>query len=240
MKDVNKRSKTDYHISHANGSGANEGTGVTPGVPYGSEDKQISWKLSDDEDDNETESDNDGDDFIHPKFSTHDEEVRHDKEDKDEECLDLRVHTPSHFESADDETYEEVTQGDNVEEEKLDEEQTNKEEEVNELHNDVNINLEGRDTEMTDALLANVQTTQVKEDTHVIITVVTPEVQQQSSSVSSGFISNMLNPNPDAGIDSILNLNIESTSLIDVLWKRIFKKRNKKKAKNKHRMERTK
>ncbi|GJY24874.1 hypothetical protein Tco_0398532 [Tanacetum coccineum] len=26
----------------------------------------------------------------------------------------------------------------------------------------------------------------------------------------------MLNPNPDAGIDSILNLNIESTSLVDV------------------------
>ncbi|GJV33594.1 hypothetical protein Tco_1393994 [Tanacetum coccineum] len=70
---------------------------------------------------------------------------------------------------------------------------------------------------MTDALLANVQTTQVIQDTHMIITIVTPEVQQQSSSVSSGFISNMLNPNPDAGIDSILNLNIESTSLIDVL-----------------------
>ncbi|GKA57985.1 hypothetical protein Tco_0757173 [Tanacetum coccineum] len=217
MKFVTKRSKTDYRIFHASCSGANEGTGVTPGVPYGSEDEQISWKSSDDEDDNETESDNDGDDFIHPKFSTHDEEVRQDKEDKDEECLDLRVHTPSHFESTDDETYDEVTQGDNVEEEKLDEEQTNKEEEVNELYNDVNINLEGRDTKMTDALLANVQTTQVIEDTHVIITVVTPEVQQQSSSVSSGFISNMLNPNPDAGIDSILNLNIESTSLIDVL-----------------------
>ncbi|GJS22894.1 hypothetical protein Tco_0451526 [Tanacetum coccineum] len=34
---------------------------------------------------------------------------------------------------------------------------------------------------MTDTLLANVQATQVIEDTHVIITVVTPEVQQQSS-----------------------------------------------------------
>ncbi|GJY43004.1 hypothetical protein Tco_0431217 [Tanacetum coccineum] len=78
------------------------------------------------------------------------------------------------------------------------------------------VNLEGRDTEMTDALLANVQTTQVIEDTHVIITAVTPEVQQQSSSVSSGFISNMMNPNPDTGIDSILNLNIESNSLVDV------------------------
>ncbi|GJT83009.1 hypothetical protein Tco_1057351 [Tanacetum coccineum] len=69
---------------------------------------------------------------------------------------------------------------------------------------------------MTDALLANVQATQVIEDTHVIITVVTLEVQQQSSSVSSSFISNMLNPNLDTGIDSILNLNTESTSLVDV------------------------
>ncbi|GKB36022.1 hypothetical protein Tco_0880964 [Tanacetum coccineum] len=40
--------------------------------------------------------------------------------------------------------------------------------------------------------------------------------RDQSSSVSSGFISNMLNPNPDTGIDSILNLNTKSTSLRDV------------------------
>ncbi|GJW42307.1 hypothetical protein Tco_0071106 [Tanacetum coccineum] len=84
------------------------------------------------------------------------------------------------------------------------------------MYNDVNINLEGIDTEMTDALLANVKTTQVTEDTHVIITAVTPEVQQQSSSISSGFISKMLYPNPDTSIDSILNPNIESTSLVDV------------------------
>ncbi|GKA46673.1 hypothetical protein Tco_0739556 [Tanacetum coccineum] len=98
----------------------------------------------------------------------------------------------------------------------MDEEQTNKEEEANELYRDVNVNLEGRDTEMTYAPQTNIQSTQATEDTHVIITAATPEGQQQSSSVSSGFISNMLNPNPDTGIDSILNLNIESTSLVDV------------------------
>ncbi|GJV96608.1 hypothetical protein Tco_1548185 [Tanacetum coccineum] len=105
----------------------------------------------------------------------------------------MRVQTPSNFESTNDETYDEVTQGDNVEGEELDEEEINEEEEVNELYKGLNVNLEGRDTEMTDALLAN------------------------SSSVSSGFFSNMLNPNPDTDIDSILNLNIESTSLVDVL-----------------------
>ncbi|GJZ53733.1 hypothetical protein Tco_0608618 [Tanacetum coccineum] len=217
---VTKRSKTDYHVSHASGSDVNEGTGVTPGVLdvplYGSEDEQIFWKSSDDEDDDETESDNDGDDFIHPKFSTYDEEERQDEEDKEEEGSDLRVQTPYHFKSTDDETYDKVTQRDNVEGEKLDEEETNEEEEVNELYRDANVNLERRDTKMTDALQTNVQGTQVIEDTHVIITAVTPEVQQQSSSVSSGFISNMLNPNPDTCIDSILNLNTESTSLVDV------------------------
>ncbi|GJR67495.1 hypothetical protein Tco_0013560 [Tanacetum coccineum] len=132
-----------------------------------------------DEVNEQTKSDNDGDDFVHPKFSTHDQEERQDEEDKQEE-------------------------------------ETNEEEEVNELYKDVNVNLEGRDTEMTDAPQTNVQGTQVTKDTHVIITAATPEVQQQSSSVSSGFISNMLNPNPDTGIDSILNLNTESTTLVDV------------------------
>nr|GFD52837.1 hypothetical protein [Tanacetum cinerariifolium] len=64
---------------------------------------------------------------------------------------DLRVHIPSHYESTDDEAYDDVTQGDNVEEEKLDEK-----EDVNELYRDVNINLEGRDTKMTNTLLPNV------------------------------------------------------------------------------------
>ncbi|GKD53834.1 hypothetical protein Tco_1287221 [Tanacetum coccineum] len=99
----------------------------------------------------------------------------------------------------------------------MDEEETNEEDEVNKLYKDVNVNLEGRDTEMTDAPQTNIQGTQVTEDTYVIIIADTPEVQQQSSFVSSGFISNMLNPNSDTGIDSILNMNTESTSLVDVL-----------------------
>ncbi|GKB46263.1 hypothetical protein Tco_0897016 [Tanacetum coccineum] len=216
MKIAIERSKTQLRSSHASGSGADERTGVSPGVPdvptdrY--KDEHISWKSSDEDDDEEvsiskdddegrddvneqTESDNDGDDFVHPKFSTHDQEERQDEEDeedKQEEGSDLRVQTSSHYESTDDEECDEETQGANVEGEEMDEEETNKEEET------------------------NVQGTKVTEDTHVIITAATLEVQQQSSSVSSGFISNMLNPNPDTGIDSILNLNTESTTLVDV------------------------
>nr|GEV93315.1 hypothetical protein [Tanacetum cinerariifolium] len=165
------------------GSGADEGTSVSPGVL---------------------------------DLSTFDEEERHDeKKDEEEEGLYLRVQTPSHFESTN-EAYDDVTQAVNVREEKLDEDMTN-EEEVDELYNDVNINLEEKDTEMTDASLTNVQATQVTKNTHVIMTVVTSEAQQQSSSISSGFISNMLNPNPDTVIDSNLNLNTESTSLQQTL-----------------------
>ncbi|GJV64642.1 hypothetical protein Tco_1475470 [Tanacetum coccineum] len=84
-----ERSKTQLHLSQPSGSGAHEGTGVTPRVPdvptYESNDEQISWKSSEEEDDDEdnvskhdddndderTESDNNGEDFVHPKFSTH-------------------------------------------------------------------------------------------------------------------------------------------------------------------------
>ncbi|GJU73694.1 hypothetical protein Tco_1265099 [Tanacetum coccineum] len=117
---------------------------------------------------NKYKSDNDDDEFVHPKLSTFDEKERQDEEDKEEEWYD-------------DEAYDEENQGVNVEGEELDEEEINKEEEVNELYRDLNVNLEERDTEMMDALLPNVQTTQVIEDTRVIITVVTPEVQQQKS-----------------------------------------------------------
>nr|GEY97849.1 hypothetical protein [Tanacetum cinerariifolium] len=116
-------------------------------------------------DDEQTDSDNDGDDFLHPKFSTHDED------DKDEESFDPIVQTPSQDKNTDDED----SHGINVE----GDEGSNEEDEANELYRDVNINLEG---------------------------------QQQSSSVSSCFVSNMLNPSPDTCIAS----NFESTLRVDV------------------------
>nr|GEX30195.1 RING-H2 finger protein ATL67-like [Tanacetum cinerariifolium] len=75
------------------------------------------------------------------------------------------------------------------------------------LYRDVNINLAGRDVQTTD-----VHTTQEFEDTHVTLTLVNPDGQQQSSSMSSQFVTSMLNPSPDAGIDSLF----ETTSQMDV------------------------
>ncbi|GJY01007.1 hypothetical protein Tco_0359159 [Tanacetum coccineum] len=77
--------------------------------------------------------------------------LTHDEEIKEEEDSDLRVHTPSNYESTNDEGSDEEIQGANVEGEEMDVEETNEEDEVNELYRDVNVNLEGRDTEMTDA-----------------------------------------------------------------------------------------
>ncbi|GJS03729.1 hypothetical protein Tco_0320237 [Tanacetum coccineum] len=224
IKLATKRSLIQTYSSHASRSGVDEGTSGKLGVPnvptYESDDEQISWKSSDEEDDDEVvmtddaddnddydddhdDDQNDDDDIVHPKLSTFDENERQDDEDKEEEW-------------SDDEAYDDENQGANVEGEELDEEETNEEDKMNELYRDVNVNLEGKDTEMTDAPRTIVQTTQVIEDTHVIITSINPEGQQQSSSVSYGFVSNMLNPSLDIGIDSIINLNTESTSLVDV------------------------
>nr|GEU96079.1 hypothetical protein [Tanacetum cinerariifolium] len=152
LKLATKRSKIQFHSSHAS--------------------VQISWKSSDEDDDDEvnigkddddqnddnnddeddaneqTELDNDGDDFVHPKLSTHDKEEMHDNEETMEDIFDPRVQTPSYVESTNDEDYEEVTGGGNDEEE-----------EVNEIYRDVNINIEGTNTEMIDTPETNVQAT---------------------------------------------------------------------------------
>ncbi|GKG47027.1 hypothetical protein Tco_0504224, partial [Tanacetum coccineum] len=59
-----------------------------------------------DSDSERTISDNKGDEFVHPKFTTHDDE-----EDKDKDSFDPRVHTPSQSEpSNDDEANADVAQ----------------------------------------------------------------------------------------------------------------------------------
>nr|GEZ40975.1 hypothetical protein [Tanacetum cinerariifolium] len=64
-------------------------------------------------------------------------------------------------------------------------------EEVDELYRDVNIN-QGR----------GLQVTQNVEDSHVTLTPVNPDGPQESSSVSS-FVTSMLNPTSDVGVESI-------------------------------------
>ncbi|GJY59953.1 hypothetical protein Tco_0459845 [Tanacetum coccineum] len=114
--------------------------------------KQISWKSSEEEDDDEenvckheddddderTESDNDGDDFVHPKFSTHDNEANQDEEVNEEDSFDPRV-------------------------------------EANVLYQDVNVNLEGRDTMMTDATTALI-VFQAAQETKIYSVILTTQI----------------------------------------------------------------
>nr|GEY23020.1 hypothetical protein [Tanacetum cinerariifolium] len=138
-----------------------EGTSIIPGVPNvptKESDEEISWKSSDEDDnDDDQDTDNDGDDFVHPKLSIYEEET------KDEESFYPIVQTP---ENSNDEGNDYASLGLNV----GGKEGQDAEDDDEELYRDVNINLEGRDLQMTD-----VHTTQEFEDTRVTLTLVNPD-----------------------------------------------------------------
>ncbi|GKA90818.1 hypothetical protein Tco_0812688 [Tanacetum coccineum] len=123
---------------------------------------------------------------------------------------------PSHVSSSDEEDSDNEVEGMDVKGENLDEDATYIEDQGNEADIDTNANLEGRDDVMTDVVVPQVQVTQEIEDTYVTLTPVNPDGQQQSSSISFGFVSNMLNPNQDTSVDAIFGHNAEATSLVDI------------------------
>nr|GFA71127.1 hypothetical protein [Tanacetum cinerariifolium] len=113
-------------------------------------------------------------------------ESKEEKETSEEEegSFDLIPRTPKDSENESDDEEEQ--------ESRLSEEARIKEEEdVEELYHDVNIN-QGR----------GLQVTQSVEDTHVILTPVNPDDPQESSSMSS-FVSSMLNPLSDVGVEFV-------------------------------------
>nr|GFB55737.1 hypothetical protein [Tanacetum cinerariifolium] len=213
IKLATKRSKKDFHMSHA--SGSSDGVDIQSKVP----DEQQE-KVTDDKDDieesdmtddsEETKSGNDGDDLTHLNLSTYkaDNEEEEEKADNDKVPYDKRVYTPPEHQLTDDEENQEDDDEIKEGEEEQDEEE--------ELYGDLNINLQRSDAEITDAQQENVQVNEVTEDTHVTLTTLPPAVQQQSSSVSSDLVSKFINPSPDTCIDSILNLNIQSQTFVNV------------------------
>ncbi|GJQ94839.1 hypothetical protein Tco_0005978 [Tanacetum coccineum] len=137
-----------------------------------------------------TESDDEGDDFVHPNLSTYiadDQEKEKEEEkaddDDDDVTSDQKVSTPPDYEL----TEEDENQQDD---DTMGGEQEDEEDE--ELYGDLNINLNRRDAEMTDA-----QINQETREVHVTLTTEPPVVQQQSSSVSSDLVSKFINPSPD-------------------------------------------
>ncbi|GJV78008.1 hypothetical protein Tco_1509592 [Tanacetum coccineum] len=146
----------------------------------------------DDDDEAQTDSEDDGDDFIHPKLIIHDDETKHEEETDEDDTFDPIVHTPSHVSSSDDEDSDNEVEGVDDEGEKSDEDTTYLENQGNEADKDTNANLEGRDDVKADVVLP------------------------QSSSESSGFVSNMLNPNQDTSVDAIFRHKAKATSLVDI------------------------
>nr|GEX43416.1 hypothetical protein [Tanacetum cinerariifolium] len=211
----------------------NEGTGSIPGVPDAPTDEseeELSWNSTDNEgadnegkdgkddeedkgddgeegdgddddedDDGEEGIDDDDDQEIKRNDDKDDEEKggdddqEYDEETRDEESFDPIPKTP---ENSDD-------KGNGDEDLRLNfsgEEGHIKEEEEDKLYRDVNIN-QGR----------GIQATPEVEESHVTLTLVNPNGQQQSSSVSSQFVTSMLNPIHDVGMESIF----ETTSQMD-------------------------
>ncbi|GJX47399.1 hypothetical protein Tco_0272589 [Tanacetum coccineum] len=122
--------------------------------------------VNDDDDDNDDDNkDVDNQDDDGQEYDEHDDE----EQDSDEEIQDA-----------------------NVEGDKMNEEETNEEAEVDALYMDVNINLEGRDTKIIDAPLTIIQTTQVIEDTHVIITLVNPEAISSILGIVDAYLANKM------------------------------------------------
>ncbi|GKB09578.1 hypothetical protein Tco_0837890 [Tanacetum coccineum] len=103
MKIALKRSKTQQHNSHTSDSGADEGTSVTPGVTdvpsYDSEAEQISWKSSDEEDDDEVNMGNDNDDDVD---NQDDDGQEYDEQDDDNQDDDDQEHDDQDDEEQDD------------------------------------------------------------------------------------------------------------------------------------------
>ncbi|GKF51722.1 hypothetical protein Tco_0148189, partial [Tanacetum coccineum] len=139
------------------------------------------------DDSEETKSDDVGDDFTNPSISTY--TASDQEEEKEEE----------------------------EEEEKADDDEDISNQRVytppDYQHSDEEANQVGDDTvkEITKA-----QAIKDTEDAHVTLIVVPPVVQQQSSLVSSNLVSKYINLSLDAGIDSVLNKNIQSNTLVDI------------------------
>nr|GEW54736.1 hypothetical protein [Tanacetum cinerariifolium] len=197
VKLVTKRSKTDLHISQESGSG----DGVdTQSKVLDEQQQKTSGTNKGTDDDNDDDGDNDDD----AESDDHGDDNDNERTESDS------VRTPSDNEFTN--------------EEKLDDEETMDDEEddkvLKELYEDVNVNLEKGDAEMTDAnpkgskqlnVSQESRFEQEEEDAPVTLTPVSDAQKAdelvQNSSVSSNFTSKFLNlENPSLANDEIISL----------------------------------
>nr|GFB01831.1 hypothetical protein [Tanacetum cinerariifolium] len=189
-----------------------EGTGSKPGVPDAPSDdseEELLWNSSDDEDvggheeGNKSDDDNDEeeelakDDDEVTETGKGGDEVR-ESEGKSEEEEEIRQEEEESFDLIPKTPKESEEESNDEEDQDLrlsEEARIQEEEDADELYHDVNIN-QGR----------GLQVTQNVEDSHVTLTpLVNPDGPQESSSVSS-FVTIMLNPTNDVGVESIFTM----------------------------------
>nr|GEY74563.1 hypothetical protein [Tanacetum cinerariifolium] len=215
LNEATKRSKKDFHILQA--SGAGDGTNFESGDSKSEKESYCdSGEENDDENDSEDENDDDGngDDDVNDGDGDDDANDDDDTYDDDEQKTDrikiliLNQSSIVYYK----------------EEEKIDDEGKMDEEEddevTKELYNDVNVNLGNRDADMTDADQGNADQQnvsqesrfeKVEEDAHVtrtpVLVMQNTNEPVQSSSVSSDFISMLLNhENPSLANNEIASL----------------------------------
>nr|GEZ75563.1 hypothetical protein [Tanacetum cinerariifolium] len=229
LKIILKRSRQETHISQQSGSGTDEETGSKPGVPDVPSDdlkEELSWNSSDDEDvggheegnksnerddDRDEGSNDDSDETVKAgaELAKSDEEdkesgkggdeVRESEGESDEK--ETRQEEEESFDPIPRTPEESKEESNNEEEQDLrlsEDARIQEEKDADELYRDVNIN-QGR----------GLQVTQNVEDTHVTLTPVNPDGPQESSSMSS-FVSSMLNPISDVGVELIFTTTSSS------------------------------
>nr|GEX19360.1 hypothetical protein [Tanacetum cinerariifolium] len=169
IKIATKRSLQQNHISQANGSGANEETSSLPrvlDVPTNESNKEISWKLSDEDDD---------DDEVDDRSDDQEDDDDQDEDDQDDD---------------DDDDQDDDDQDDNDDDQDTD---NNGDDFV--IPSCLSIK---KKLKMRKALIPLFKHRKT--------------LTMNSSSVSSQFVTSMLNLSPDVGIDSLF----ESTPRVDV------------------------
>nr|GEW38385.1 hypothetical protein [Tanacetum cinerariifolium] len=180
LKIILRRSRQETYISQLGGSGTDEGTDADAQEKNRDDDEGDEKDESDDgEEDDDDERDDDDDEI------TKSDEESDDDETRKEESFDP---IPRTTEDSEDNGNGEEYQGVKISEE----ERIYEEEEADELYRDVDIN-QGRGLKLY----------QDAEDSHMTLTPVYPDGQQESSSASSQFVTSMLNPTSDAGMESI-------------------------------------
>nr|GEY15417.1 hypothetical protein [Tanacetum cinerariifolium] len=180
--------RQESHISQLGGSSIDEGT---DDEDVDAQDKDRNDDEGDKKDESDDGKDGGGDDEETKSNEESDEEETREEE---EESFDPIPRTP---EDSEDDGNGEEDQGLRVSEEK----RLIEEEEANELYRYVDIN-QGRGLQLSADI----------EDSHVTLIPVNPDGQQESSSVSSQFMSSMLNPTSDA--DRLKSLEVNFSEFI--------------------------